>query len=110
MCDGDNYYRLIEVDFDGKKETFPSQYIYCNREMSFILYPNPTADILNIEFQKTQEGLVFIYLYDSTGKVIYDNAFYGDSHKINMNCYSPGEYVLILKNDESSVVKKIVKL
>lgn len=109
-CDGDNYYRLIEVDFDGKKEIFPSQYIYCNREMSFILYPNPTAYILNIEFQRVQEGLVFIYLYDSTGKIIYDNAFYGNSHKIDMSHYFSKEYILIVKSNNSSAVKKIVKL
>lgn len=109
-CNEDNYYRLIEVDIDGNKEIFSPQYIYCNRSMGFILYPNPTSGILNIEFQKKIEELTEIYLYDSSGKIIYENLFYGNSHKIDMTYYSNGEYIIIISNKEGSIVKKIIKL
>src|SRR5690606_28658485 len=49
---GVNYYRLVQVDFDGSKTYSNTEkaLITDHSELTAFIYPNPTFDVINIQF------------------------------------------------------------
>lgn len=71
--------------------------------LSVSLYPNPVKDVLHINSAKTISGISII---DATGRTIC----FADSNTINMDNLAGGIYIVnIMFDDNSSIVKKIIK-
>jgi len=70
---------------------------------SITVYPNPTKNILNI--QTNLEEVVY-YLYDFTGKIIFEGKGNGE---IDLLQYASGVYFLNINYDGKSYNKKIIK-
>lgn len=68
---GISYYRLKQVDFDGKSTTFKTVAIYNTLKENFEVYPNPSngKDIW-LSFQNNLQNDYEITVQDITGKVI----------------------------------------
>jgi hypothetical protein len=85
-----------------------------------IILPNPTQNILEIDFRTKQKGAMNYRLYDVLGRVLFTNSFssygYGQIEKIDMTGARAGSYFLRieLNPDLTSVHKtgsyKIIKL
>ncbi len=109
---GNNYYRLKQIDKDGK-------YKYSNiillrilqQKASVLVYPNPTAEVLNIVLSNyTNTGNVTIKIYDVQGKLITNNNFKKDNTNITINVttMAKGIYTLqINDNNDISTIKFI---
>lgn len=92
--------------------------VFTNDEIRIL--PNPTRDILEIDFRTKQRGNIYITLIDVPGNILYkkQSVSNGDGHfqRIDMTGYASGTYVLhvTLKPNPGSVKKsgtyKIVKL
>jgi hypothetical protein len=71
---GMNYYRLKQIDFDGRSEyseVVSVEMSQNNNDNQHIrLFPNPTKDIANLSIDIEQEGDGLILIYDVTGKVV----------------------------------------
>lgn len=84
-----------------------------------LILPNPTHDILEIDFRSRQIGEVVLRLYDALGRVLVTNSFYsygfGQIEKINLTAAKIGTYFLRieLKPEQGFVHKtgtyKIIK-
>jgi Secretion system C-terminal sorting domain len=83
------------------------------------VFPNPTPDILSIQYNILQAGKMTVQLYDATGKrIIVDevtiNSF--NTKKYDISKYADGMYVLLLQyvsNDGATIKKgkyKILKM
>jgi hypothetical protein len=49
---GDNYYRLSQTDIDGTTESFSPIVVNCNSKVdNYRIYPNPTTNLITIEFE-----------------------------------------------------------
>ena len=70
------------------------------------IYPNPTKSILNIEFAEENN---YIEIYDNIGKKICSLQTNDESANINMSEYPSGLYLVVIKNDNGSGFKRIVK-
>jgi len=68
---------------------------------SFDLYPNPAADVLNIEFEEFVEGAVEII--DFNGKSIIQQSFENTSISINLESVPIGNFVLVFKNKDGAL-------
>ena len=68
---------------------------------SFDLFPNPTTDILNIEFEEFVEGTVEVI--DFNGKPMMKQSFENTSLTINLERVSIGNYVLVFKNKDGQL-------
>jgi hypothetical protein len=73
-----------------------NEYFFSDDEIRIL--PNPTRDIVEIDFRTKQKGHVRMQLLDIAGKAIYYKEFesFGDGHieRINMYHLAGGTYVL----------------
>ena len=72
------------------------------RENDFVIYPNPTKDIINLAYNKNAK----IDLYGPLGDLMAS----GDNIKqIDLSAYSNGIYVLYISYDNKIITHKIIK-
>ena len=86
------------------------------------IFPNPTIDILEIDFLQHISGKIKIQLSNNAGQVRYTNEImvhgFGFIEKINMKSFAKGNYTLFLQRiipgselyDPQPAVYKIIKL
>lgn len=78
---------------------------------SFVIYPNPTRNVLNIGFSSQMENAT-VQLYDLNGRAVtqakYQHAD-GSLVKLNLEQFSSGIYFLSVQTDSETVVRKIVR-
>ena len=108
------YYRLKQVDFDGKETIYNPISVTCNNERnSFEIYYSNQDDrlILNTTLDKSQDITVKIYTVE--GKLLSSElkAIEGgtSSNYIEMNHFSMGMYLLVINTNNDVISKKIVK-
>ena len=79
----------------------------------FNIYPNPTNNYLNIEFESIIEQNYSVYLVDLLGeKILLDriDKYKGNySYKLNLFEFAQGIYILELKSENKIYNKKIIK-
>ena len=61
------------------------------------VFPNPTPDIITIQFSEYVEGSRF-WLYDLRGKLLENKLISSADTEINMKNYASGQYILKLTN------------
>ncbi len=106
---GNNFYRLKMVDIDKK-------YKYSNvvllkmsaDKSSIIVYPNPTASMLNVSIESNNTKDAFVKLYDMQGKIVFQQSFPNteQNFSIDLNSFAAGIYQLkIEKGTEVNSIK-----
>ena len=112
---GVTYYRLKQVDFDGK---FSYSDIVAVKRLSageIVLTPNPVKDILNIEINVTEGGLYSFALTDLLGSTIQkDVALSKGNNQIKWDVFkelAQGFYVLKIIDNNGALIStnKLVK-
>jgi len=106
---GVNYYRLKQVDFDGRFEYSAIKAVHLKvNEIDITVFPNPVSNHLN--FRTTddlQKQNLRIHLFDSRGKLVLDRNF---SDQLDLSFLTEGMYWLRVSNGEGvSFQKKIIK-
>jgi len=110
-----NYYRLKQVDIDGKFE-YSKVIIIDNKNYggNFRVINNPFTDVLDIDFGKVQAGKTDIRLLDVTGKEIYHtvNDVSGLS-RVHINLsgrnLSAGIYLLQVNTNHGQFIARVMK-
>ena len=71
------------------------------------VYPNPVVDVLNVKTGRadTESALA---LYDMSGRALYQAMFY-DEHRVEMQNYQAGIYILKVRTAEGMQSQRIVK-
>jgi len=78
---------------------------------SFLIYPNPTNDLLNIRFEPYQDGITSMIMTNSLGKILIDKkiavkgTYLGT---IDLSAFGKGIYYLQVSNNKGNIVRKIV--
>lgn len=79
-----------------------------NTEEDVFIYPNPTKDIINLNFLNNSRAKIIIY--DTTGKkILTDEIENTNSNQINISSLNNGIYFIKIETNEKSVTKKIMK-
>jgi hypothetical protein len=74
---------------------------------NLLIYPNPTRDILNIQWDFMNEN-TYLSLFDNTGKLITTQKLNNQTlHILNLSGYQNGVYQLRLSNENAVIVKAI---
>jgi hypothetical protein len=113
---GHNYYRLQQVDIDGKS-TLYANVIDLNRlgkGSSVNIYPNPVNDVLNIDLMATEASVTVVKITDMSGRLIQQvqtNAVQGfNTIQVNLSALSSGLYTIqLLENGQSLFIERIRK-
>jgi DNA primase len=78
-------------------------------DQDITIYPNPTADIVNINLEKALDQTVYIRIFSLSGSEIYSSVSKGgEKVEINMGNESPGTYVADLSLNGQTYTRKIV--
>lgn len=115
---GNNYYKLVQVDNDGKSHDYGVRLVSFKiaTAISAIVFPNPvTGNVINVKLNNYQDKTVTFILTDILGKTLYKKTF---DNKQNTTDYTlqlgfkpvAAQYMLAIKGEELSERVKIVVL
>ncbi len=111
----DIYYRIKQVDIDGKNSyTLIKNVIVESMQCAnFLVYPNPFSNTMNIEFILTENETVQLELIDISGKILETTQIRGNSGKntytMTTNNLPVGTYLLRMQTLIGMQVSKVVK-
>lgn len=75
-------------------------------DQTFSVYPNPVVDVLNIKSERSMQS---VELYNLAGSMIMKLNNAGNEQAIRMNEYPNGLYIVRIKTNNGTTVKKIKK-
>lgn len=110
----DGYYRLRQVDFDGKEEVLAPIAIFCEneKEITMEVYPNPTAGSTGIYVNyggETNQSTELV-VTDSFGKIVTKQSIVlttGDNiFDINLENCQQGIYTVFLETQNDKFITK----
>lgn len=100
--DGMVYYRLKQMDYNGRFEYSAIRSVNLKGEtQTFHIYPNPATQLVYIDY--ADKTGVDIEVVDITGKVVYNQTGYVAGNPINLNTIPEGLYSIRLLKDNVQV-------
>ena len=112
---GNNYYKLLQVDNDGKTTDVGSAQVNFDLESSkVILYENPVKDKFKIKSSEANSQANYsIHIIDLLGKRLKSEKVKGTAlisgYEMDVIGISPGTYLLEIKSSETNVKSNFVK-
>ncbi|MBR3799412.1 MAG: choice-of-anchor J domain-containing protein [Bacteroidales bacterium] len=115
---GDNYYRLVQVDYDGTRTV--SEVIVANciepesdGEPEVLAYPNPFNDELTLVLDNFGNRAATIEVYDMLGKLIYTNKVAAPQNSyetiLNLSNLPPAAYTVRVSTMDFVINRNVVK-
>ena len=88
---GLNYYKIRQIDVDGKEEFSPVFSVRFKIAPSIDLFPNPTADRLYI---RSEVPIGYTKIFNKQGAVLYQKSFDGVRQiELDLSFLTPGHYI-----------------
>lgn len=113
---GHNYYRLQQVDIDGRSSMHNKviDIVWGADGNTVSIYPNPTKDILNIDLYSTKVQNTTIKVMDMSGRIVKQIQAISNAGMNNISLsiggLSSGIYTIqVLENDRLTFVSKVKK-
>ncbi|MBK8699754.1 MAG: T9SS type A sorting domain-containing protein [Saprospiraceae bacterium] len=110
---GTYYYRLVSVDLDGTfkiSETVAHEY-NCYDVTDFSIYPNPTSDKLNVNFNGVKGQQLTLDLLDADGKLVRKiNVDTSTSQELSVKDLPQGFYSLQFNIGEQTINRRFIKV
>jgi hypothetical protein len=100
---GMNYYRLKQVDNDGKFDYSPMQMVKTGKTGTVVLYPNPvSAGIVNLSYEASAEETLTITVIDALGREVLSQIALVDKGEntvsVSTTAVSAGVYLVKISN------------
>lgn len=74
------------------------------------VYPNPFIEKISMSFNEDVKGAVEVFLYDMSGREIYNHKFPGNnSFTINLGELPVANYILKARVNDKQIIKKLIK-
>lgn len=104
-----DHFTIVKPDGSQPISTFATEKI----NLDLKLYPNPTKNELNVEFNLEKEAMLEIEIYDLVGKNIQSQKTSGiagkNYKKIDVNKLNNGTYLLLVSNGKNRAALPFVK-
>lgn len=102
------YYRLKQVDFDGKFEILPTRVLQLNDEAADLeMYPNPAKDYVTLQVSGATEWQYKVYNTNGT-VVLASEVINNNTVQVDMNSLPKGIYFIKVEMNKQVFVKKLV--
>lgn len=108
---GVNYYRLKQVDFDGKYEYSPINSIEINTANEIAVFPTVFSESLNISLpEQIIDEDVSISIFNMQGANVFTSNIQGNTmNKLTIPSLSPGQYILHVGNGNFTKTSMIIR-
>ena len=103
--DGMNFYRLKQMDFDGKFEYSKVISIRSNDNADVNIYPTSVMDVINVQLSSEGEMAV----YSVTGHKLIHRTIGEGTTEINLSSLSAGIYFIAIETNANFTTQQIVK-
>ncbi len=108
------YYRLRQVDYDGRHEYSSVIAVKADRGKVKFVYPNPFADELHIVLGGDESrSTIRVQLFGLGGKLAYDRTFpsqsFGVRADVSAASLATGSYLLVVHAGEDTFTQKVFK-
>ncbi len=108
---GTNYYRLKQIDFDGKSEYSPIVSLQFQKEEAISIYPTLVQSELNVALPQDADELTIVKFYSMQGKLVYSIREEGTNLlKIVLPTLPAGQYVVEVSNGNQSSRTLVFKI
>ena len=105
------YFRLIQVDLDGKRSVSPVIYLGVSGQSLYSVSPNPFNGEVTLYSANSEE--VTVNIYNTTGQQVYQTTVQGvegaQVTTIDLNDLKAGMYVLVIYSATSESQFKLIK-
>ena len=114
---GDNYYRLVQVDYDGTRSASEIVVAFCfddnGEEPEVMAYPNPFNNELTIELENFGNRPTRIDVFDMLGKLVYTEAVDDPQNSystlLQFGELPPSTYNVRVSTSDFVINRKVVK-
>lgn len=107
-ANGINYYRLKQVDIDGKFRYSQVRTALFEKKTTIVVAPNPAKGLVNIKLDKFNNGPVTINIMDAAGKHCYHAVTTAGTFQINSGQFAKGTYFIKVINGKEIIIQKLV--
>lgn len=105
---GINYYRLMQVDFDGHREFSNIAAVNAQLpEVAMQIYPNPASDVVNVILSAEQGMLTIV---DELGNAVLAKPVQGSTTRFYIANLPKGVYTISLRNGAVTKNMRLVKI
>jgi len=110
-----NYYKLIQVDFDGTETNLGIRFVLSNSTITKVepvLFPNPVQNVLNVKIENAGISNATIEIMDLSGKIIFtqNNEIYEiQTIQISTENFAAGIYTVRITLNNHTSVQRVVK-
>ncbi|MDP1727295.1 MAG: T9SS type A sorting domain-containing protein [Bacteroidota bacterium] len=80
------------------------------KEINFEIYPNPVNDIISIAGSHVNNSNTGVEIINMQGQVVYSKILSEKENSISINHLNNGYYIIRLNNNQTSLVKKFIKM
>jgi hypothetical protein len=101
---GINYYRLKQVDYDGQFSYSRLSSVIKDGDGTISLFPNPTANVLKINFEDTDQ-IENVTFYNAFGRVV--KTVSGKQDKYEVADLPTGKYILQIRLADGREVRNV---
>ncbi len=105
---GINYYRLKQVDIDGKFEISVVKTLVFNAAYNILIAPNPAKDFINVFATRSNAGTITIQLTDVSGKILKSVRSAENLTKINIEGIAKGIYFIKVTDDKTVTTQRVI--
>ena len=81
-----------------------------NSNIDLRVYPNPTTDLIMVDFNQCENASYVLIIIDLNGKVLHSKKLNGNKVLLNFATYVSGTYLLLVKQQDKLIKSfKIIK-
>lgn len=107
--EGINYYRLNQVDFDGKQAFSPTVSVEMDYKVNVNIMPNPAYDNVTIAIGG-ENSTTSVRIADATGRVLLLINNISDKQNIDISQLPQGIYFIQISVDKENYIHRLVKI
>ncbi len=96
-ADGQNYYRICQVDLDGKENYSEIKTVNINNSSNTVLniWPNPARDAIKIQ---NNSSYTIARIYSQSGSLVNETRLQAGTNTINVSSLTFGAYIVNVKD------------
>lgn len=105
---GTVYYRLRQVDYDGKEDYSPVAVVTIEQPAIILVYPNPATDYINIRVPGMESSTIQAWLVDGAANRVQLNASPDQDGTFDVRAMSRGTYILVFRTLDGLEKRRII--